>query len=329
MKINKNQALYKALPGSWYTYSDSETLDYKYSCRIKSWNADDVKCSINREMMKNDIVRQVSSFQSAGGAVDDSLLPTAVEKIRFVEPLMKENIPDIVCDIDPTTFYCGRCGLIVPKPRASSAPLCPKCHIKTKQLGMVYACECGFADGVKPPYNGLYYRPKDETSQFKFYSSNGARVEMEKICPLCKRRLLARNSTDHRILNPQSGSLVNLYNEKFSQLLSEYKIDAELLMLAKWYGIISNDQFKNILDRPKDFFEAQVKSVDDKQVQMLAKVYHTTPKEILKIMNAADEDNVNFDVVKQKVEEYIPTQKLGDKLRIITPSSISSFSVSK
>lgn len=34
MKINKNQALYKALPGSWVEYSKSNKNDYKYASKV-------------------------------------------------------------------------------------------------------------------------------------------------------------------------------------------------------------------------------------------------------------------------------------------------------
>ena len=52
MKMNKNQALYKALPGCWVHYSDSEKSDdYKYACKVDAWNTKKV-FGINEELIK-------------------------------------------------------------------------------------------------------------------------------------------------------------------------------------------------------------------------------------------------------------------------------------
>ena len=107
MKINKNQALYKALPGSWITYSDSQGSDYKYACQVISWNHTKVN-GINEEMLKNDITRRIKSFVAAGGEADDNLSPESIESFAFVEPSLIEDIPDIVCKINPNTFYCEK-----------------------------------------------------------------------------------------------------------------------------------------------------------------------------------------------------------------------------
>ena len=50
MEINKNQALYRALPGCWTTYSDSEKSDYKYACQVLNWNTKQVN-DINEKML--------------------------------------------------------------------------------------------------------------------------------------------------------------------------------------------------------------------------------------------------------------------------------------
>lgn len=322
MKINKNQALYRALPGSWITYSDSQSSDYKYACQVVSWNYAKVN-GINEEMMKNDISRRISSFIAAGGEADETLSQTAIDSFIFVEPSMIEDIPDIVCKVDPNTYYCEKCGEVLFQPNKNSSPTCPKCRIKMKQLGMVYGCECGFAEGVKPQTKErLFYHSKDKDSQFKFYTIKGAKREMERFCPVCNKKLLPSNATDHRLFNSQSGNLVNLFNKKYSQLLSTYKIDAEILMLAKWYGIINNDDFCSILDNPKDFFEHKAKSVDDKEVMAFAKALGKTPEQIVEMLSSNETDAFCIGRIKQEINEHIPMSKLGGKLRLITSDLI-------
>ena len=61
MKINKNQALYRALPNCWTTYSDSNKSDYKYACQVIAWNTKTVK-GINEAMIRKDIIRRIDSL---------------------------------------------------------------------------------------------------------------------------------------------------------------------------------------------------------------------------------------------------------------------------
>ena len=83
MKINKNQALYRALPSCWTTYSDSDKSDYKYACQVVAWNT--IKVSgINEEMIKNDIERRVISFSRAGGIVNDEFSYSNINNFEFV-----------------------------------------------------------------------------------------------------------------------------------------------------------------------------------------------------------------------------------------------------
>lgn len=152
MKINKSQALYKALPNCWTTYSDSTKSDYKYACEVIAWNTQKVS-GINEDIIRADISRRIQSFEAAGGEIKDEFSPEAIEQLEFVEPAIIEDISDIVCKINPNTYYCQQCNTVVYRPRATSAPSCPKCHNrKMNQLQMVYACECGFAEGVKATY---------------------------------------------------------------------------------------------------------------------------------------------------------------------------------
>ena len=124
MKINKNQALYKALPDCWTTYSDSTKSDYKYACQVKAWNTKKV-LGINEDIIRDDIYRRVMSFIAANGEVKEEFSPDMISQLEFVEPAMVDEISDIVCQINPTTFYCQQCGRVEYRQKATSAPSCP------------------------------------------------------------------------------------------------------------------------------------------------------------------------------------------------------------
>lgn len=326
MKINKNQALYRGLPFCWTTYSDSNKSDYKYACEIIAWNTKKVT-GINEEMIKKDIRRRVESFKIAGGIVKEEFDIYEIDKFEFVEPSLVEDIPDIVCNINPNTYYCQQCGFVRYEAKATSAPVCPECKKhgkinKMNQLQMVYACKCGFADGVKPPYSKdiLFYHWREKENQFKFFTASGKKIEMEINCPVCSKKLFPRNATDSRLFYSQSGNLVNLYNKEYSDVLKNYKFDAEILMLAKWFDIIDNNAFLNILKSPessKDFFEYKAKDIDDSDVLNFAKVFNKTPQEIVDMLNASQIDKLTIGKIKAEINNILPVSILGKRIELI------------
>lgn len=327
MKINKNQALYRALPHCWTTYSDSKKSDYKYACEVRFWNTKRVT-GINEEMIINDILRKVVSFNLAGGKVSEELSEENIQKIEFVEPSMNEGIADIVCSINPKTFYCQSCGQVQVKTRATEAPQCAKCRKKMNQLQMVYVCECGFADGVKPNEGGLFYHSKDQNNQYKFFTINNQKREMIKQCPFCNKILTPKNATDSRIFYSQSGNIVNLYNKNYAEAIKKYKNDAELLMLAKWFNLINDSDFNNALDDQKNFFEKKAKTVDDPLVVNLANGLHKTPEEIVSILNS-QENVLNIDFYRSKINNNLPLSLFTeDEMQLIT-SSLLEFDTLK
>lgn len=331
MKINKNQALYRALPNCWTTYSDSNKSDYKYACQVIAWNTKTVK-GINEAMIRKDIVRRIDSFRYAGGVVKDEFSDDSINGFEFVEPVMNEDIPDIVCKINPCTYYCPNCGNVEYKPKTTAAPFCNVCKGKYRmnQLQMVYACECGFADGVKPyGKETLLYHSKDKDNQFRFFTVSGAKREMKMPCPTCSNKtLLPKNAVDSRLFYSQSGNIVNLFNDKYAEVLKKYGLDAELLMLAKWFDIITDNDFKKILDDPKAFFESKTRSVDDPEVQLFAKQLHKTPEEIVQMLSAGDEDSFTIGSIKNKIDNIIPRSTFGNSLDVVT-MNLTEFDILK
>lgn len=332
MKMNKNQALYRALPNCWITYSDSEKSDYKYACEVIAWNTKRVT-GINEDIIRNDIVRRINSFSNAGGIVKpEEFSSDLISNFEFVEPAMNEGISDIVCKINPTTFYCQRCDTVIVKNKASTVPICPNCSEKTRtnQLQMVYACECGFAEGVKPfSKETLFYHSKDKDNQFKFFTKKGFKIEMKKNCPVCNKTLLPKNAIDSRLFYSQSGNIVNLYNEKYSDVLKKYKSDAEILMLAKWFDLIDNSKFLNILDYPKDFFEHKSKDVNDPDIQAFAKMSGMSPEDIVKQFSLNETNVECINKIRNDINHIIPLEFFSENnLKLIT-SDLMEFDTLK
>ena len=319
MKINKNQALYRALPHAWTSYSNSKSSDYKYACEVKYWNTAPVQ-GINEEVIRRDIERRAKSFENAGGVVTDEFSEEKIASFTFVEPLMNEGIPDIICVINPTTFYCPKCGTVEYKQNSNSRPKC-KCGVRMNQLQMVYPCECGYCDGVKPAGKNLFYHSKDQDNQFKFFTNKGQKREMTLKCPICSNILMPKNASDSRITYSHSGNIVNLYSEKYSNALKKYKFDAEILMLAKWFGIVSHNDYLSFVEDHMEFFERKLHLETDADVIKMAGLLKKTPSEVASIMNAVESDKTSIDSVKSKISDILPLSLYDhrkDELSLIT-----------
>lgn len=317
MKINKSQALYKALPGCWTPYSDSSKSDYKYACEVIAWNTKKAQ-GINEDIIRDDILRRAQSFAAAKGDVKDEFSPEAIGQFEFVEPAMNDEIADIVCKINPNTYYCQRCGKVVYRQKATHAPTCADCnHRKMNQLQMVYACECGFADGVKPSgKEQLFFRAKDKDKQFKFFTATGKPREMEIHCPVCNKLLRPKNATDSRLFYSQSGSKVNLYNEAYSDVLKRYRKDAELLMLAKWFNLLTHEEFEKIIGDPKSFFEGNKPDVNDPEVVTMARAFGKSPEEVVAVLAQAKGGNT-IDGLRKRINHVMPLASIGLDLPLL------------
>lgn len=312
MKINKNQALYRALPHAWINYSNSKSSDYKYSCEVKFWNTNTIS-GINEEVIRKEIERSVKSFKLAGGIVTDEFSSEKIAFFSFVEPSMNEGIPDIICVINPSTYYCPKCGVVEYKKNLLNSPMCKKCNIRMNQLQMVYPCECGYCDGVKPNGKDLVYRNKDRDNQFKFFTNKGQKKEMSLKCPICNNILMPKNANDSRITYSHSGNIVNLYNENYSKALEKYKFDAEILMLGKWFDIVKHNDYLKILSDQKNFFEKKLHLETDEKIVELSKVLGKTPAEVASILNALESNENNIDSVKDKISKILPLNLYENK----------------
>ena len=140
MEVNKNQAIYKYLPGEWTTYLENNR---HYTVFVEAWNTKRVTNIYKPKIIKN-ILRQIQYFEDRGGDISEFRRANIEELFEIYEPAMNENIADIYCKIEPKLFYCPNCRTtkeFVNIPKGSI--ICSKCKKEMNQLQFVYSCECG------------------------------------------------------------------------------------------------------------------------------------------------------------------------------------------
>ena len=318
MKINKNQALYKALPGSWIEYSKSNKNDYKYASRVIAWNTKKLE-GIYSEKLCNDIKRRINSFARAGGNISDFSLENLNDKFEFCEASIQEEIPDVYCEINPRLFYCPRCGEVkYINNSITSAPSCKTCNLQMSQLQFVYACECGYAEGVKPPFAGNYiYRPTANRYQLlKIENKIQRPIELRIKCPICSSTIYPKNATDKIIFTPHNGKNVNLFNKKFGDILKAEGANAEKLMLAKWLSLISTENFVKILNKPDEFFHP-AQTIDEEDPFIKRMISLLGREAVLEQFNASANENTILSVIN-RIPELISYEDFSnDELEII------------
>jgi len=280
MKVNKTQAIYKYLPNAWTVYEEKEGKEF-FSARIKNWNTKKVD-QIYKPKILNEIKRQINIFQAKGGDTSEFYKLNDDSAFEFYEAAVNEGIADINVTIDPFVFYCPKCGLAHHiKKHLNQAHYCTKCKTKLRQLQMVYSCECGFTKGVEFPYlkADMYYRTqKSQRSQFKFFyyeGKNERQFEIRMQCPNCKAQLYPKNASDKIHFIPFTNSSVNLINPKMGSFL-EKGHNANLVLIARWLGFVSEKQFEDILENSSSYFDEDIDAKIEKEVQEIVDLMGVT-----------------------------------------------------
>ena len=210
MKRSKTQAVYRFLPEMWI--SEKDDSERAVSAKIKNWNY--IKMSdIYEDFIEGEIKRQIKLFGDRGGDISAFDLSPDTHSFAIVETACNEGIPDIIGEISPLVFYCSSCGAVsdLRNPDAVDKytwkcknPDCGKWAVK--QLQMIYACECGYAQPIKIPHvqgvKNFKFRP-NETQYKMFYRSGNSEksAEFVQICPNCNSRLVPDNANSGRIIS--------------------------------------------------------------------------------------------------------------------------------
>lgn len=191
MERSKSQAVYRFLPEMWISEKDDDT-GRAVSARIKNWNYVRMP-GIYENFIQGEIKRQIKLFGDRGGDIQSFDISSESNSFLIVEPACNEGIPDIIGEMSPLVFYCSSCGKAFDKRSASAVDKytwkCPECEKYTvKQLQMIYACECGYAQPIKIPYvsgvRDFKYRP-NETQYKMFYRTGNTEkaAEFVQMCP--------------------------------------------------------------------------------------------------------------------------------------------------
>lgn len=255
MERSKSQAVYRFLPEMWISEKDEDT-GRAVSARIKNWNYVRMP-GIYENFIQGEIKRQIKLFGERGGDIQSFDISSESNSFLIVEPACNEGIPDIIGEMSPLVFYCSSCGKTFDKRNASSVDKytwkCPECgKYAVKQLQMIYACECGYAQPIKIPYvpgvHDFKYRP-NETQYKMFYRTGNAEkaAEFVQMCPTCNSRLVPDNANSGRNYKPFTLKVINLVDHRSGQFY-EKGIEAQKTIVARWFGKVSSDDYEGILN---------------------------------------------------------------------------------
>ena len=268
MKRSKTQAVYRFLPEMWI--SEKGDSERAVSAKIKNWNY--IKMSdIYEDFIEGEIKRQIKLFGDRGGDISAFDLSPDTHSFAIVETACNEGIPDIIGEISPLVFYCSSCGTVsdLRNPDAVDKytwkcknPDCGKWAVK--QLQMIYACECGYAQPIKIPHvqgvKNFKFRP-NETQYKMFYRSGNSEkpAEFVQSCPNCNSRLVPDNANSGRNYKPFTLKVINLVDQRNGQFYKK-GIDAQKTIVCRWFDKLSTADYEEILNNIELAFSDAFKS---------------------------------------------------------------------
>lgn len=272
MKRSKSQAVYKFLPGMWV--SEKNDSGRSITAEIKNWNNKRME-NIYHCFIEGEIKRQISLFGNRGGDINSFNLD-GDNCFMIVEPAYNEGIPDIIGDMSPLLFYCSSCHHSFQKINPSQVnngtwkcpnPECGKWSVK--QLQMVYTCECGYAQPIKRPFvkgvADFLYKPNQ--NQYKMYYRQGGAekpAEFAILCPNCQSRLVPDNAESSRNYKPFSLRIINLVDKKGGDFFEKGE-EAQKIVIAKWFGKLTQKQYREILDNIELAFSNMMRSNEQRK----------------------------------------------------------------
>lgn len=268
MKRSKTQAVYRFLPEMWI--SEKDDSERAVSAKIKNWNY--IKMSdIYEDFIEGEIKRQVKLFGDRGGDISAFDLSPDTHSFAIVETACNEGIPDIIGEISPLVFYCSSCGAVsdLRNPDAVDKytwkcknPDCGKWAVK--QLQMIYACECGYAQPIKIPHvqgvKNFKFRPNETQYKIFYRSGNSEKpAEFVQICPNCNSRLVPDNANSGRNYKPFTLKVINLVDQRNGQFYKK-GIDAQKTIVCRWFDKLSTADYDEILNNIELAFSDAFKS---------------------------------------------------------------------
>ena len=258
MSRSKSQAVYSFLPHMWVASRGDGPS-------VTGWNyrrMDDVY----QTFIEGEIKRQIRLFGNRGGDISSFSVDDHIHSYTIVEPAMIETADDIVGEKSPLVFYCNSCHEVIQKRNADDIDhmkwKCPTCGALLKQLQMIYACECGHAEPVKIPYvagkvKKMKYLPNEKAYRMIAVTESGERnAELMMQCPNCKQRLYPDNAESTRNFKPFSLKIINIADKRNGDFF-EKGLDAQKVLVSKWFDKLSQEKFIEILNNLELAFSEQ------------------------------------------------------------------------
>lgn len=276
MKRSKSQAVYKFLPGMWV--SEKNDSGRSVTAEIKNWNNKKIE-NIYNSFIEGEIKRQIGLFEKRGGDINAFNL-NGENCFMIVEPACNEGIPDIIGTMSPLLFYCSSCQHTFQKNDAGQVDnrtwKCSNCEkYSVKQLQMVYTCECGYAQPItRPSIKGvadLLYRPNQNQYKMFYRQGNSEKIaEFVLLCPNCKARLVPDNAESSRNYKPFSLRIINLVDKRNGDFFEKGE-EAQKIVISKWFGKLTQEQYEKILNNVELAFSDMMRS-DEQRKEVEAQV---------------------------------------------------------
>lgn len=276
MKRGKSQAVYKFLPGMWV--SEKNDAGRAITAQINNWNNRKME-NIHHSFIEGEIKRQIELFGKRGGDINSFNL-SGNNCFMVVEPACIDGVPDIIGTMSPLLFYCSSCHCTFQKNNANQVDgrtwKCPNCEKQSiKQLQMVYTCECGYAQPIKRPFvkgiKDLLYKPNINPNKMFYKQGNAEKpAEFMVSCPNCGARLLPDNAESSRNYKPFSLRIVNLVDKRSGDFFEKGE-EAQKIVIAKWFGKLTQEQYENILDNVAVAFSDMMRN-DEQRKEVEASV---------------------------------------------------------
>lgn len=310
------QALYRYLPDSWGDFYDRDSRS-SYNMQVNYWISVNLE-NINKKRILSEVSNEVKQFIVRGGKtqgfgnIDVSEYSILTPKF-FNDP----DKPDIVSKISPLTFVCNKCYKVTTFYSSSDFLSDPKnkyckdkgCGGELKQIGLVYACTCGWAGPIYPnrcsqKNHGIKYLKYRPGKEFRFIcSKDGSKIEMIRYCPECKNRLTPRNINSGNIFIPFNFTVIELLNNEEESFLIE-KDDSAYIAIANWLNKIDDKEYERIVKNSS--------RVDDDY----SIIYKNLFNELIK--NGLSEEQAK-DIAKNAAQKSSPNAIYNDAVNMIKP----------
>ncbi|MBR4750233.1 MAG: hypothetical protein IK077_00570 [Thermoguttaceae bacterium] len=254
MERNRNQAVYRYLPGMWF--SDNLDAGRPVTAVVDKWNWRDME-GVYERFIVDEIKRQIRMFEDRGGDITSYDMSANVRTLRIVEAAGLEGVADIRGTISPLVFYCSSCGHVFYLRDASQVDKsiwkCKVCHkLSVKQIQMIYSCECGHAEPLKVPYvkgvKQFKFRSDGKSYRMSYRGERNVEkfAELYQRCPTCGNGLFPDNAVANRNFRPFTLRIINLVDHQSGKFY-EKGIEAQKVIVARWFNLVSPEAYENML----------------------------------------------------------------------------------